>query len=207
MKKLKIGIIALSLLVAYQSIAQVIGGKKGGTEVEVDEKAAFDAQIQSNREAARAKLKPYKYDGTKTTTYSYKTYAYAKEVEILTIENVDYMLSFNAASVTKEKITVRIYDQPETAPGRILLYEKSGVGGNEFTVSLDELNKTFRTKRAEKVGEATAQKMRLKKVYISYVIPAIDKEVATEQVSKNKTVSTTVVTFNAIVVAVGYKTI
>jgi hypothetical protein len=222
MKSIKISLVAIVLLVSNQFFSQIIGGNKGGTTVEVDEKAAFDAQIQKNREDARAALKPYKYDGTKTTTYSYKTYTYAKEVEVLTIENTDYMLSFNANSVTKEKITVRIYDGPETAPGRILLYENTNVNANNFVVRIDELNQKFREERLKafnakpKAGQApdaaekaaaNIAKMRLKKVYISYVIPAVDKEVASEQVSKNKTVNTTVVTFNAIVVAVGYKTL
>jgi hypothetical protein len=188
--------------------AQVIGGNKGGgTEVETDAKAAFDAQVQKNREDARAALKPYKYDGTKTTTFAYRTYSYAKEVEILTVENTDYMFSFNATSVTKEKITVRIYDKPETSPGRILLFENTNVSSNNFTVKLDDLNAKFRAERAKSIGDEAAAKLRLKKVYVSYVIPAVDKEVQTEQVAKNKTVTTNVVTFNAIVVAVGYQNI
>jgi hypothetical protein len=187
--------------------AQIIGGSKGGTEVETDAKAAFDAQVQKNREDARAALKPYKYDGTKTTTFAYRTYSYAKEVEVLTVENTDYLFSFNATSVTKEKIIVRIYDKPETAPGRLLLYENTNVSSNNFTVKLDDLNAKFRIERAKSIGEEAASKMRLKKVYVSYVIPAVDKEVQTEQVSKGKTVSTNVVTFNAIVVAVGYQNI
>lgn len=282
MKVIKVSVLSLILFFGTQNFAQIIGGNKGGTTVEVDEKAAFDAQIQKNREEARAALKPYKYDGTKTTTYSYKTYTFAKEVEVLTIENTDYMLSFNATSVTKEKIIVRIFDGPETAPGRILLYENTNVGGNSFVVRIDDLNQKFREERlksfsskpstssvktvevtlqpmptppstakmsksdkakaeaeykaasaavakanadakakadaeakaaadaeakAKANAEANIAKMRLKKVYISYVIPAVDKEVQTDQVSKNKTVSTTVVTFNAIVVAVGYKTL
>jgi len=189
--------------------AQIIGGNKKDKKdkyVETDGKAEFDNQVQENRVDARAKLKPYKYNGTKSTYFSYKTYTYAKEFEIITIQKTDYKLAFNSNSVKHDKIQVRIYDRPKKANGRILLFEKESVGGGEFVVNLEDLNAIFRAEKAKhsSLDPTVIAKMRLKKVYIQYIIPAVDREVSVVTDGANQD-QTTIIKFSAMVVAVGYK--
>ncbi|MCB9197071.1 MAG: hypothetical protein H6600_01315 [Flavobacteriales bacterium] len=207
MKLIKITSIAMLALLSVNSMnAQLIGKKGTDVEMETDGKEAFDKGVQETREVARQKLKPYKYDGTKSTYFSYKTYTYAKEVEVITIEQTDYKLCFNSAMVTLDKIKVQIYDKPSTGTGRILLYEKDGIGADEFEVSLEDLNKVFRAEKAKtsNVAPEIIEKMRLKKVYINYIIPAVDREFETYEDNMGNTKKTTIIQYSAMVLAVGY---
>jgi hypothetical protein len=209
----KFSILALAMLTANVVSAQLIGGKKKKKpeiEVDSDAKAEFDNKIQANRVEARANLKPYKYNGTKSTTFTYKTYDYVKTIEITTIEKTDYTFSFIASLVKHGNITVKIYDKPSTTPGRTLLFEKADVGGGNFKVSLDEMNEKFRAAKTAKgsIDPAIIAKMRLKKVYVEYHIPAVDRgeELVTEAAGGgNEQKATRTIMYSAMVVAVGYK--
>ncbi len=207
MKLYRLGILVLSLsLLTSTASAQLIGKKKNDNGIDTEGKAAFDQGVQEAREVARKKLKPYKYDGTKSTYFSYKPYTYAKEVEVITLEKTDYKLCFNGSMVTAEKIGMKIYDKPETGKGRILLFEKENIGGGEFEVNLDELNEIFRAKKKEtsSLDPEFVDKMRLKKVYINYIIPAVDRELETVQDEVGNELKTTVIQYSAMVLAVGY---
>ena len=94
----------------------------------------FLNELSEYRKLCRNALKPYRYDGSKTTHFSYKEYNYAKEVEIGTVQNSEYRLSFNSNGIRYDKIKVQIYDKSKNYKSRMLLYEKDGVGQNEFTV-------------------------------------------------------------------------
>ena len=59
-------------------------------------------QLKEFRRNCRNALKPYRYDGSLTTHFSYKEYTYAKEVEIATIQNEVY--SFITECVNFKKI-------------------------------------------------------------------------------------------------------
>ncbi|MFT5599846.1 MAG: hypothetical protein ACI9N1_000072 [Flavobacteriales bacterium] len=208
----KFSIIALAMLTTNVVNAQLFGKKSEKPDIEVDmgAKAKFDNQIQENRVQARAKLKPYKYNGTKSTTFTYKTYDYVKTIEILTVEKTDYKFSFIANLVKYGNITVKIYDKPSTTPGRTLLFERADVGGDDFSVSLDEMNDKFRAAKAAKdsLNSELIARMRIKKVYVEYHIPAVDRD---EEVmsdgdpeSDNQQLTRTI-KYSAMVVAVGYK--
>lgn len=187
--------------------AQLIGKKKGGeTPIDTDGKVAFDKGVQEAREAARLKLKPYKYDATKSTYFSYKSYTYAKEVEVITLEKTDYKLCFNGSMVKDEKIGMQIYDKPRESNGSTLLYSKESIGGGEFDVNLDDLNEIFRAKKKEtsSLDPALVDKMRLKKIYINYIIPAVDRELETVDDGYGNEMKTTVIQYSAMVLAVGY---
>jgi hypothetical protein len=207
MKLSRITILLLSVFcLSTVANAQLIGKKKTQTEIDTDGKIAFDNGVQEARETARLKLKPYKYDATKSTYYSYKSYTYAKEVEVITLEKTDYKLCFNGSMVKQDKISIEIYDKPKGGKGRILLYSKENVGGDEFEVSLDDLNEIFRTKKAEttSLDPNLIAKMRLKKVYINYIIPAVDRELETVTDDYGNEQKTTVIHYSAMVLAVGY---
>ncbi|CAG5085105.1 hypothetical protein [Parvicella tangerina] len=208
MRLSKIGILALSFLLFSTGVsAQLIGKKKNETEMETDGKAEFDKGVQEARETARKKLVPYKYDGTKSTYFSYKSYTYAKEVEVVTLEKTDYKICFNSNMVTADKIGVKIYDKPQDGKGRILLYEKEDIGGNEFEVNLEDLNETFKTKKKEmwpKEKHDLVDKMRLKRLYVNYIIPAVEREMETVEDDYGNQKKTTVIQYSAIVLAVGY---
>ena len=96
-------------------------------------------ELKELRKNCRNALKPYRYDGSNTTHFAYKEYNYAKEVEIATVMNEEYRLSFNSIAVKNDPITVRIYDKGKKYNSRVLLYEKTDVAGTEFTVETTEM--------------------------------------------------------------------
>ena len=196
----------------------------------------FLNELSEYRKLCRNALKPYRYDGSKTTHFSYKEYNYAKEVEIGTVQNSEYRLSFNSNGIRYDKIKVQIYDKSKNYKSRMLLYEKDGVGQNEFTVEtgpmLEQLkenkllllnekyDKLIATAEVDakykristdqhlknlndrkKVDEKIIAKMRLKRLYINYIIPAIDREIEVDEITGNEV---RVVTKGAIVLAIGY---
>ncbi|MBG16005.1 MAG: hypothetical protein CL853_06610 [Crocinitomicaceae bacterium] len=172
---------------------------------EVDPYREFLNELSEYRKLCRNALKPYRYDGAKTTHFSYKEYNYRKEVEIGTVQDSEYRLSFNSNGIKYDQIKVEIYDKPSKFKARVLLYEKDGVGGNEFTVETGPmLEKLKEVKREKGVDEEIIERMRLKKLYISYVIPAIDREIEVDPETGNEV---KVVTKGAIVLALGYSNI
>ena len=147
-------------------------------------------------------LKPFRYDGSLTTHFSYNEYTYAKEVEIATIQKEEYRLSFNAMGVKNEGITIRIYDKAKRFTSRTLLYEKENVSNTEFTVETNPLvDKLKEAKRKDGVEEDIIAHLRLKKLYIDYIIPATDRVIEMDQETG---VEYKVVTKGAIIIAVGY---
>ena len=65
-------------------------------------------QLKEYRKNCRNALKPFRYDGSLTTHFSYKDYTYIKEIEIATIQNEIYRLSFNAMGIMDDGITIKI---------------------------------------------------------------------------------------------------
>ena len=172
---------------------------------EIDPYREFLNELSEYRKLCRNALKPYRFDGAKTTHFSYKDYNYRKEVEIGTVQDSEYRLSFNSNGIKYDQIKVEIYDKPSKFKARVLLYEKDGIGGNEFTVETGPmLDKLKEVKREKGVEEEIIERMRLKKLYISYVIPAIDREIEVDPETGNEV---KVVTKGAIVLAIGYSNI
>ena len=172
---------------------------------ETDPYLEFLTELSAYRKVCRNALKPYRYDGSKTTHFSYKEYNYRKEVEIGTVQNSEYRLSFNSNGIKYDQIKVEIYDKPSKYNSRVLLYEKDGVGGNEFTVeTASMIEKLKEVKREKGVDEEIVLRMRLKKLYISYIIPAIDREIEIDPETGNEI---KVITKGAIVLAIGYSNI
>ena len=196
----------------------------------------FLNELSEYRKLCRNALKPYRYDGAKTTHFSYKEYNYAKEVEIGTVQNSEYRLSFNSNGIRYDKIKVEIYDKSKNYKSRMLLYEKEGVGQNEFTVETGPMLEQLKEKKMKllnekydklietaevdakykqistdqhlknlndrkKVDERIIAKMRLKRLYINYIIPAIDREIEIDEITGEEV---RVVTKGAIVLAIGY---
>ena len=172
--------------------------------------------LREYRKSCRTALKPFRYDGALTTHFSYKDYDYSKEVEIATIQNQTYRLSFNANGITSEGIKIKIFDKPKKFRSRTLLYEKENVTGSEFIVETDimieELKKAkyivleSNTELSEE--ERTYQKsiienIRVKKLYIDYVIPASERVFEEDEEGNEKRV----ITKAAIILAIGYSNI
>ncbi len=191
------------LLFLLISISTNVNAQRRGDEV--DPYREFLNELSEYRKLCRNALKPYRYDGAKTTHFSYKEYNYRKEVEIGTVQDSEYRLSFNSNGIKYDQIKVQIYDKPSKFKARVLLYEKDGVGGNEFTVETGPmLDKLKEVKREKGVDEEIIERMRLKKLYISYVIPAIDREIEVDPETGNEV---KVITKGAIVLALGYSNI
>ena len=124
---------------------------------QVDPYREFLNELSEYRKLCRNALKPYRYDGAKTTHFTYKEYNYRKEVEIGTVQDSEYRLSFNSNGIKYDQIKVQIYDKPSKFKARVLLYEKDGIGGNEFTVETGPmLEKLKEVKREKGVEEEKA---------------------------------------------------
>ena len=159
-------------------------------------------ELKEYRRNCRNALKPFRYDGSLTTHYSYKEYTYAKEIEIATIQKEEYRLSFNAMGVKNDGITIRIYDKAKRFNSRVLLYEKENVANTEFTIETSPLlEKLKEAKREDKVEEEIIKHLRLKKLYVDYIIPATDRIIEMDQETG---IEYKVVTKGAIILAVGY---
>lgn len=159
-------------------------------------------QIKEYRKNCRNALKPYRYDGSLTTHFSYKEYTYAKEIEIATIQNEIYRLSFNAMGITDDGISIKIYDKAKRYNNRTLLYEKDNVTGIEFTIETNDMIDKFKqSKRDQGVEENVISHLRLKKLYIDYIIPAKDRVFETNE---EDGLETKVITKGAVILAVGY---
>ena len=179
--------------------------QKGKSNAEVDPYQAFKQELAEYKKASRIALKPYRYDGIKTTYFSYKSFDYVKEVEVGTIQKAEYRLSFNANGIHYDKIKIRIYDKPKENKGRVLLWEKDGVGGNEFTCETGEmLDRLKEAKREKGVSESVINVMRLKKLYIDYIIPAVERETEIDEMTGNEIA---IIKKGAIIVSVGYQNI
>ena len=160
-------------------------------------------ELKEYRKNCRNALKPFRYDGSLTTHFSYKEYVYEKEIEISTIQDEEYRLSFNAMGIKNEGINIKIYDKPKKYNSRTLLFEKSDVIGNEFTVETNEmLEKLKESKRAKGVEEELLNYLRIKKLYIDYLIPATEREIGIDDETGEEY---KLVTKGAIILAVGYQ--
>ena len=123
----------------------------------------FKANIKSNKAEAKKAVKPYLYDGYKTTYFNYKTYKQVKEVEIYLFNNTEYRLSFNGKSCPKD-VTVKIYNADKSNNNRILLKEITNVSGGNTIIQTKDLNDAY--KKSNKKAN------RLKRVFVNYEIPA-----------------------------------
>jgi len=123
----------------------------------------FKNSIKQNKTEAKNAIKPYLYDGYKTTFFNYKTYKQTKEVEIYLFNNTEYRLAFNGKSCP-QSIGVRIYNQNKNSANRILLKEIADIKGESLVVQTSELNEAYKT--------ATSSKSKLKRVFVEYEIPA-----------------------------------
>ena len=104
--------------------------------------------------------------------------------------------------VKNDGITIRIYDKAKRFNSRVLLYEKENVANTEFTIETSPLlEKLKEAKREDKVEEEIIKHLRLKKLYVDYIIPATDRIIEMDQETG---VEYKVVTKGAIILAVGY---
>ena len=159
-------------------------------------------QLKEYRKNCRNALKPFRYDGSATTHFSYKEYVYSKEIEIAIFQDEVYRLSFNSMGIKNDGIKIKIYDKPKKYNSRTLLFEKDNVAGSEFTVETTEMvEKLITSKRENGISEEILNHLRIKKNYIDYIIPATDREI---EVDEESGVEYKVVTKGAVILAVGY---
>jgi hypothetical protein len=170
-------------------------------------------QLKDFRKNCRIALRPFRYDGSLTTHFTYKEYDYSKEVEIATIQNENYRLSFNSMGISNEPIAIKIYDKPKKYKNRVLLYETTDVASNEFTTETKEMiEKLKEAKTAElakkdniSISERSYQQkiienIRLKKLFINYIIPYTERGYKIDEEGNESRV----LTKGSIIVAVGY---
>jgi maltose-binding protein MalE len=104
--------------------------------------------------------------------------------------------------VKNDGINIKIYDKPKKYNSRTLLYEKDNVSGSEFTIETTEMvEKLITNKREKGVSEEVLNHLRIKKLYIDYLIPATERDI---QVDDQTGEEYKLVTKGAIILAVGY---
>ena len=169
--------------------------------------------LKDYRKNCRIALRPFRYDGSLTTNFTYKEFDYAKEVEIATIQNENYRLSFNSMAVMDEPISIKIYDKPKKYRDRVLLYETSEVSNSEFTTETSEMIEKLKEAKSKELAEKTAisekdrsyqqkiiENIRLKKLFINYIIPYSEREYKIDEAGNESRVYTK----GSIILAVGY---
>ena len=175
--------------------------KKDEIEAQALAKAALKEELSGYKKACRGALKPYRYDGVKTTLFGYKPYEYIKEVEIATIQDAEYRLSYNTKGIHHDKIKMQIYDKPSKDKRRVLLYEQAEVGGDQFsfetTVMIEKLKEV---KLNKGIDSAIVDQMRLKKIFIDYIIPAVDRKTEVNEFGEDVILKLK----GAIILCVGY---
>jgi len=177
--------------------------KKKSSKSGLDAASEFKSQVAGYRKDCKAALKPYRYSFGRTTYFNYKSYNTLKEVEVALILNSSYKFTFNAEGVTVDPIQVKVYNKPSNYNKRILIYEKSSVSGGSFEFTSEQLVDKMKEHYKEKgLSDYELEKILLSKVYIDYIIPAIDEEFEEDPDSGRRKV---VVKRGAIVFASGYE--
>tara|TARA_B110000483_G_scaffold43838_1_gene54730 strand:+ start:2512 stop:3138 length:627 start_codon:yes stop_codon:yes gene_type:complete len=170
-------------------------------------------QLKDFRKSCRIALRPFRYDGSLTTHFSYKEFDYAKEVEIATIQNENYRLSFNSMGVLHDPITIKIYDKPKKYTNKVLLYETTDVANSEFTTETKEMIEKLKEAKSKELAEKTdisddqrsyqqkiIENIRLKKLFINYIIPYSERGYKIDEEGNESRV----ISKGSIILAVGY---
>lgn len=170
-------------------------------------------QLKDFRKNCRMALRPFRYDGSLTTHFTYKEFDYSKEVEIATIQNENYRLSFNSMGISHEPISIKIYDKPKKFINRVLLYETTDVASNEFTTETKEMIENLKKAKSEELAKKVdisesersyqqkiIDNIRLKKLFINYIIPYSERGYKIDEEGNESRV----LTKGSIILAVGY---
>ena len=170
-------------------------------------------QLKDFRKSCRIALRPFRYDGSLTTHFSYKEFDYAKEVEIATIQNENYRLSFNSMGVLHDPISIKIYDKPKKYTNKVLLYETTDVANSEFTTETKEMIEKLKEAKSKELAEKTdisddqrsyqqkiIENIRLKKLFINYIIPYSERGYKIDEEGNESRV----ISKGSIILAVGY---
>ncbi|MDB9990858.1 hypothetical protein OAD79_05415 [Flavobacteriales bacterium] len=170
-------------------------------------------QLKDFRKSCRIALRPFRYDGSLTTHFSYKEFDYVKEVEIATIQNENYRLSFNSMGVLHDPITIKIYDKPKKYTNKVLLYETTDVANSEFTTETKEMIEKLKEAKSKELAEKTdisddqrsyqqkiIENIRLKKLFINYIIPYSERGYKIDEEGNESRV----ISKGSIILAVGY---
>ncbi|MBL4704553.1 MAG: hypothetical protein JKY54_08525, partial [Flavobacteriales bacterium] len=121
-------LLVATLLVSF-SLDQKGDKKKKAGKNQVDPAVQFRDEVAGYRKECKAALKPFRYSFGRTTYFNYRGYNTVKEVEVSLMLNARYKFCFNAQGVTMEPIKIQVYNRPSDFNTRVLLYEKSGIGG------------------------------------------------------------------------------
>lgn len=149
--------------------------------------AEYKSTIKANKEEAKKAISPYLYDGYKTTYFNYKTLEQTKEIEIYLFNNSEYKLAINSQACSKG-LKINIYDKSSASKDRVLLKSIDSKNDNNIVIATNELNKTLKA--------SNSKSTRLKRVFISYEIPAISTANNTKPLIEDRA---------AVVMVMGYK--
>jgi len=147
----------------------------------------YKSTIKANKSEAKKAISPYLYDGNKTTYFNYKTHEQTKELEIYLFNNSSYKLAINTKTCSKG-LKINIYNKDKTAKNRVLLKSIDNAEKTIHVINTDELNEVLKA--------SNSKSTRLKRVFISYEIPAISTSNNTKPLIEDRA---------AVVLVMGYK--
>lgn len=95
---------------------------------------AVNCDQKALKDAARAKLEPYKYDSGKVTQLRYKNKAQMKEIEVPVFIGEKYRMVFNTEAVTRN-VVISVYNKDkETKNRKVLWTSKNSPAGTTLHV-------------------------------------------------------------------------
>lgn len=156
--------LTLVAVVGY-SFAQVLNKKQDEYDPRANAREGA-SKVTEYKGKSRENLKPYRYDASKVTHFSYSGFQQKREIEILMFNGTEYRLCFNAQGAPKP-VSIQIYDKPESNQARVMIQEFANVAGTEnIAVESDNLNKKYQEMKGKDVV--------LKRIYVDYIISAND---------------------------------
>lgn len=144
------------------NMAQILNKKDKGKNAPAEEVS----KVTEFKQKSRENLKPYRYDASAVTHFSFFAYEQTKEVELLLFSGNEYKLCFNTEG-TPKPIGIRIYDKPAGNQTRALIYEEQNIQGRDVNIITADLEKKYREMKKSETAS-------LKRLYINYLIPAND---------------------------------
>lgn len=127
--------------------------------------AALDEPVTCDqkalKDAARAKLDPYKYDSGKVTQFRYRNKAQMKEIEVPVFIGEKYRMVFNTEAITRDVI-ISVYNKDKDSKNRTVLWTSKNAPAGEKIHVFEPENAKF-------------------KFFVDYDLPAVSDSVPPQE--------------------------
>lgn len=169
-------ILTLSLItIVGLSFAQVLNKKQDEYDPRANAREGA-TKVTEYKGKSRDNLKPYRYDASKVTHFSYSGFEQKREIEVLMFNGTEYRLCFNGQGAPKP-VAIQIFDKPESNQARVMIQEISNASGNEnIAIESNGINQKYNEILKSKSKDGKDPNVSLKRIYVDYVISANDSK-------------------------------